>query len=69
MDDRDLISNLGGVTRLSQICGLTPAAVSQWNAKGIPRAWRMFFLAVFPKAFGLDAPPDFSAGPPPEAGV
>ncbi|WP_148282965.1 Cro/CI family transcriptional regulator [Pseudogulbenkiania sp. NH8B] len=63
MDDKDIIENLGGVKRVSTVCGISPSAVSQWKASNsIPRGWKMFFLAAFPAECGLPAAPDFRSG-------
>ncbi|WP_146042079.1 Cro/CI family transcriptional regulator [Chromobacterium sinusclupearum] len=59
MDHIDIIRNLGGVSDVALICGITPSAVSQWKESGIPRPWLMFFKAAFPSECGLDAAPNF----------
>jgi hypothetical protein len=46
--DNQLIDELGGPTKVAEICGgISPQAASQWRRHGIPSARRMFFEAKF----------------------
>jgi hypothetical protein len=50
-DDTKIIDSLGGTTRTSQLCEVSPAAVSQWRLNGIPKAQRKFLELARPEAF------------------
>jgi hypothetical protein len=47
----EFIQVLGGVTKVSQICGITRSAVSHWKKKGIPRAQMNFLKTKFPRQY------------------
>jgi len=51
MNASELIDAIGGTSKVSEICGLTTGAVSQWRTKGIPRPWMKFFSKAYPKEF------------------
>lgn len=42
------IKELGGVSVVASICGITRGAVSQWQKNGIPKAQMNFLKAKFP---------------------
>lgn len=42
------IKELGGVSAVAEICGITRGAVSQWQKNGIPKAQMNFLKAKFP---------------------
>ncbi|HHK6021304.1 TPA: Cro/CI family transcriptional regulator [Neisseria subflava] len=42
------IKELGGVSVVANICGITRGAVSQWQKNGIPKAQMNFLKAKFP---------------------
>lgn len=46
MDPNDLIDSLGGTAAVARLVGVTPQAVSQWRANGIPRAWVKYLELV-----------------------
>ena len=43
-----VIKELGGVSVVASICGITRGAVSQWQKNGIPKAQMNFLKAKFP---------------------
>jgi len=50
-DDAKIIDSLGGTTRTSELCEVSPAAVSQWRTNGIPKAQRRFLRLKRPDVF------------------
>lgn len=42
------IKELGGVSAVAGICGITRGVVSQWQKNGIPKAQMNFLKAKFP---------------------
>lgn len=42
------IKELGGVSAVAKICGITRGAVSQWQKNGIPKAQMNFLKEKFP---------------------
>ena len=44
----EFIKELGGVSAVAEICGITRGAVSQWQKNGIPKAQMNFLKAKFP---------------------
>lgn len=42
------IKELGGVSAVAKICGITRGAVSQWKKNGIPKAQMNFLKEKFP---------------------
>lgn len=51
MDTRTVIKRLGGGVQVAAMCEITPAAVSQWIANGIPPARLMFLKLARPDVF------------------
>lgn len=51
MDSKQVIEALGGTTRVAEMCGIRPQAVSQWKKNGIPRAWVRFLQCIRPEVF------------------
>jgi DNA-binding transcriptional regulator YdaS (Cro superfamily) len=45
MNTNEIINVLGGTSKVSRLCGVTAASVSQWRKKGIPED-RMIYLAA-----------------------
>lgn len=45
MNTNEIINILGGTSKVSRLCSVTPAAVAQWRKKGIPED-RMIYLAA-----------------------
>lgn len=45
MNTNEIINVLGGTSKVSRLCSVTPAAVCQWRKKGIPED-RMIYLAA-----------------------
>lgn len=45
MNTNEIINVLGGTSKVSRLCSVTPASVSQWRKKGIPED-RMIYLAA-----------------------
>jgi len=45
MNTNEIINILGGTSKVSRLCGVSPAAVCQWRKKGIPED-RMIYLAA-----------------------
>ena len=45
------IKELGGVSAVAEICGITRGAVSKWRKNGIPKAQMNFLKAKFPVQF------------------
>lgn len=51
MTDSEIIDNLGGTSKVAEICEIKPASVSEWRQKGIPKAWKKYFQLARPDAF------------------
>lgn len=51
MDDNQLIDELGGTSKVADMCEVTTGAVSQWRKDGIPKPWRKYFQAIRPDLF------------------
>ena len=51
-DHSNLIDQLGGTAEAARLCEVSPQAVSQWRADGIPKARLMFLKAIKPELFG-----------------
>lgn len=47
-DPNTIIDLIGGTAKVSEICGVTRSAVSQWRSNGIPRAHMRFLEVKFP---------------------
>ncbi|HEZ4532419.1 TPA: hypothetical protein WIT34_000983 [Neisseria meningitidis] len=45
------IQELGGVSAVAEICGITRGAVSQWQKNGIPKAQMNFLKEKFPLVY------------------
>lgn len=52
-----VISLLGGTSATALLCGITPGAVTQWRANGIPRTQRKYLEVVRPDIFSTQAAP------------
>jgi hypothetical protein len=51
MEHSKLIDELGGTSRVAEMCDLTTGAISQWRTNGIPKPWLKFFKAKRPDLF------------------
>jgi transcriptional regulator with XRE-family HTH domain len=51
MDATKIIEALDGPSRVAELCGVTPGAVSQWKHNGIPKPWMKYFQAIRPDLF------------------
>ena len=51
MDWNIIIDLLGGTNRVSEMCDVTPQAVSHWRTKGIPQARLMYLKLLRPDVF------------------
>ena len=49
--DSLLIDVLGGTGNVAALCECSPAAISQWRHKGIPKARRLHLQAIHPELF------------------
>lgn len=49
----EIIDSLGGTVAVSELCGITTGAVSQWRTSknGIPKPWLLFFKERNPELF------------------
>ena len=47
-DVSEVIYELGGQTKVAQICGITQAAVFNWTVRGMPRGMKLFLKERFP---------------------
>jgi DNA-binding transcriptional regulator YdaS (Cro superfamily) len=45
MEKNEIITLLGGTGKVARLCGVSPASVSQWRKKGIPKD-RLIFVAA-----------------------
>jgi DNA-binding transcriptional regulator YdaS (Cro superfamily) len=45
MENNEIINLLGGTSKVSRMCSVSPAAVCQWRKKGIPKD-RLIFVAA-----------------------
>jgi DNA-binding transcriptional regulator YdaS (Cro superfamily) len=45
MENNEIINLLGGTSKVSMLCEVSPAAVCQWRKNGIPKD-RLIFLAA-----------------------
>lgn len=50
----EIIDALGGTSATAALCKIKPASVSEWRAKGIPKARLMFLELKRPDLFGND---------------
>lgn len=60
IDPQTVIERLGGNAKTAALCEVTPAAVSQWLANGIPKPRLMFLKAVRPDVFARRRATDVS---------
>ena len=51
MEAKQIIKSLGGVSATARLCKISRAAVSQWQADGIPQARMMFLELARPDVF------------------
>ena len=51
MDPKQIIDDLGGTSKVAELCDITPQAVSQWKEKGIPKPWSKFLALMHPAVF------------------
>ena len=49
MTDREIIKELGGVSSVAKIIGVSQPAISYWVRKGIPELRRIQLKVVFPE--------------------
>jgi DNA-binding transcriptional regulator YdaS (Cro superfamily) len=45
MENNEIINLLGGTSKVSKLCSVSPAAVCQWRKNGIPKD-RLIFVAA-----------------------
>lgn len=46
-----IVDELGGTVAVARLCEISPASVSEWRQKGIPRARLMFLRLARPDVF------------------
>lgn len=51
MSANDIIDLLGGTSAVARLCEVSPQAISQWRASGIPKPWEKYLRAVKPEVF------------------
>lgn len=51
MDHSKLIDDLGGTSKVAELCDITTGAVSQWRTNGIPQYRLAFFRLLRPDLF------------------
>ena len=51
MTDSEIIDNLGGTSKVAEMCDIKPSSVSDWRKHGIPKGWRKYFEVTNPDAF------------------
>jgi DNA-binding transcriptional regulator YdaS (Cro superfamily) len=49
MENNEIINLLGGTSKVSKLCGVSPAAVCQWRKNGIPKDRLIFVAALIEK--------------------
>ena len=49
MKHSEIIDVLGGTTKVAKLCGISPAAVSQWRTAGVPQEKLVFLAAQLEK--------------------
>jgi DNA-binding transcriptional regulator YdaS (Cro superfamily) len=49
MENNEIINLLGGTSKVSRMCSVSPASVSQWRKKGIPKDRLIFVAALIEK--------------------
>lgn len=54
--DSQIIDSIGGTTATAVLCGLSRQAVSNWRARGIPKAWREAIKGKRPDLFKAEKP-------------
>lgn len=47
----ELIDRIGGTSATARLCQISPAAVSEWRQKGIPKARLMYLRLAVPGVF------------------
>jgi hypothetical protein len=47
----EIIDQLGGTTAAAKLCEISPASVSEWRHKGIPKARMQFLRLARPDIF------------------
>lgn len=50
-DTQTLIRRLGGNGKTAELCEVTPSAVTQWLANGVPKTQMKFLRAARPDVF------------------
>lgn len=58
MTDSELIDALGGTAEVARLCQVKPPSVSEWRAKGIPRARLLYLRVLRPDVFGQTSESD-----------
>lgn len=56
-----VIDQLGGTTRVAELCRVTTQAVSKWRREGIPEARLMYLQAIRPELTWDELSEDSSA--------
>ncbi len=56
MDHSKLIDDLGGTSKVAELCDITTGAVSQWRTNGIPQYRLAFFRLLRPDLFASEPP-------------
>lgn len=53
----EIIDAIGGTSATARLCHVSPAAVTPWRKKGIPKARLMFLKLARPDLFPKDSKP------------
>ncbi|WP_429499073.1 Cro/CI family transcriptional regulator [Robbsia andropogonis] len=53
MNSSTVIKRLGGTVKTAKICGVSPPAVSQWKANGIPPLQERYLRLLRPDVFNV----------------
>ena len=56
MNASEIIDALGGTAEVARLCNVRPPSVSEWRAKGIPDARRMYLAVLRPDIFERPTP-------------
>lgn len=42
-----IVNDLGGTSKVAEMCGLAPSTVSEWKSEGLPKAWVLYLRERF----------------------
>ena len=51
LEANEVIDNLGGTSKVAELCDIKSPSVSDWRKYGIPKPWRKFLMCQHPEAF------------------